>query len=186
MRLDRGFVQHGHLFGCPAIIVPVGPDHPTPDVGWVKRNLRAGEHVHVFVQRGSSEEGSSVVNDLIDSGVLNLSCCTRMGESVCHDRVLYNSCVRILEEDCCHFDPALIDPRVGSISVHAWPGSGISKAIDDFDGARLGKLFILEGTDADAAKVWIRGKSKSAWRLLRTSNLDEISALDLEEMMALP
>ncbi len=179
-RVERGFIEHGHLYGQPALTVaPVGSDLSVITGRWTYP-----ERLH-FLASGQ-EEADSAARMVTLLGAASMPCISMSippGVTMRNNALACNTILVLSAERGMDFEVDDIDPRVASLSVHFWPGSGVLTTLERATEAHLGRFLVLSPDDIGDAKVWLAGSRNPNWKIVPAYPFNNLEAAELAEMM---
>jgi hypothetical protein len=186
----RGFVEHGHLYGAPALLVDVGSPEML-EMEFIYSTARAcGVRVHMVV-RGERDSGTAAaalaryLRHARRPGQVIASASISPGVAVPDDPLAYASVYVVDAETASRVRPSNVDPRVASVSVHCWPGSSTMDVLSAQCSAPEGRHIIVEGDDVGRAKVWMQSNPVPPWKLMRAYDLNGgVERAEYQEMVA--
>ncbi len=170
-------------------MVSVDPEERS-DPADILRVWRGSERVHFFIpdagREGAIAAGwaSTAAMVLQKGGVQNVSACVRPGVFLTSDPLAYQSVLRVTDADFASFVGIDLDTRIGSASVHFWPGSGLLNILTERLHAPLGLFLIVRREDIGAAKVWLHASPQPRWKIVPSHPLNDLEAAEFDEMTA--
>lgn len=182
--MSNGFVEHGYLIGAPALIVTIGDERDDgasltlPDVLHEARRNTA-RLVYLFIKDdavSSALMADAVYRNLPYSYV---AACFPPGLRLTSS-LIHKSILRITETDI--HDLNSLDERVGSISVHSWPGGPVMNRLSEVP-ADYGRYLVLSGDDFGQAKVWLNSSGRTNWRIAPAHPLNDLENAELCAML---
>lgn len=184
--MSSGFAEHGHLSGVPALLVSLGSPReegraPIPFEHFFASALLGRRLVYLHV-RDDSLATAKLAADIhyrLAARGIPCSACVPPGVFLPCDRLAFESVLRVTDGDVHVLDS--LDDRIGSVSVHTWPGSPVMSQLTDLP-AQHGRYLVLDGDDLGQAKVWLHGVRRAQWRIIRAHPLNDLENAELVEM----
>ena len=188
--MSSGFAEHGHWAGTPALIVTLGetledgrrPVDMRHLLMAVRMNLRKLIYLYVRDLVPATAKLAAELHYRLTLLGARVAACVPPGVYVPCEPLAYESVLRVTESDIHDLDD--LDSRVGSVSVHCWPGSPVMNSLTDLPSPH-GRFLVLSGDDVGQAKVWLNSSLSAAWRIVHAHPLNEFEAAELCEMARL-
>ena len=183
-----GWITHGHLYGHRSFIVEMLEDGPgdRPTYHEIADSLRRSGllRLHIVSPQGDAHMAYSLCRYL--TGIVQSVTPTlayRAGDYLDCDPLVYESVLIVRPgDDLAHLK---LDQRVGSVSVHGWPGGEALRAVDQDCEAPYGQYLVLPSSDVGEAKVWLAQQRESRWQLVPAYDFDTAEPAEVDQHMGI-